>query len=174
MSAFGRTPTLRPRGKGKPVWEGKRIRKVKREVSTTSLHQWPMFRPPFKTCYSQIHPARLNLADAVALSLTPVSPLPPASRPSMNRLDYNSLALSPGSQTSSNSASSSASPRLRVKSPSLDLALTHPLVQPPPKFPCSMNGDVTATRQTSQLAIRALRSIRYSPRRNLRLPGLEY
>jgi hypothetical protein len=50
MSAFGRTLTPRGRGKGKRVWEEDWIRKVKREVSTTSLHQWPTFRPPFKTC----------------------------------------------------------------------------------------------------------------------------
>jgi len=59
MSAFGRTLTPRPRGKGKLVWEENWIRKVKREVSTTSLHQWPTFRPPFKTCYPQIPPTRL-------------------------------------------------------------------------------------------------------------------
>src|SRR6185437_4250588 len=57
MSVFGRTLTPRPRGQRQTVWEENWIREVKREVSTTSLHQWPAFRPPFKTCYPQIPPA---------------------------------------------------------------------------------------------------------------------
>jgi hypothetical protein len=69
MSAFGRTLTPRPRGKGKLVWEENWIRKAKRDVSTTSLHQWPTFRPPFKTCYPQIPLARLLIAGGRGLDL---------------------------------------------------------------------------------------------------------
>jgi hypothetical protein len=65
-----------------------------------------------------------------------ISPLPPVSVPSMNRLDYNRLTHSPEPQTSSKT------PRLppplrafRVKIDSLDLPLTHPLAQPRPSFP---------------------------------------
>src|SRR2546422_70834 len=46
------------------VWKKTEFGKVKREVSTTSLHEWPTFRPPFKTCYPQIPPTRLNFRGA--------------------------------------------------------------------------------------------------------------
>jgi hypothetical protein len=59
---------------------------------------------------------------------------------SMNRLDYNRVALSL-SDFLKNSALSSASPRLRVESQRLDLPLTHPPAQPSPNFPHSMTDD---------------------------------
>src|SRR5580700_12199263 len=73
--------------------------------------------------------------------LTPISPLPPASMLSMNRLDYNRLALSPASQTSSKT------PRLPPPLRASALRLTASTFRSPtacattPKFPRSMNDD---------------------------------
>jgi hypothetical protein len=61
----------------------------------------------------------------------------------MNRLDYNRLidkSVSGISDLLKNSASSSASPRLRVEIHGLDPPLTPPLAQPP-SFPQTMNDD---------------------------------
>jgi hypothetical protein len=65
-----------------------------------------------------------------------ISPLPPASVPSMKSPGLQSSDPFPGtSDLLKNSASASASPWLRVKIDSLDLPLTHPLAQPRPSFP---------------------------------------